>query len=135
MAKDTLLKEPWLKWSIEIQSIAQNGLAYVRDEYDRERYERLRDIAAEMLSYQRDISKETEKSLFCCNEGYQTPKIDRRASIFQDERIPLLVQEKNGTWSLPGGCVGVGRIQYDQRSERSSRVKCKTSKNHCPSRS
>ena len=106
MAKNTLLKEPWLKWAIEIQSIAQNGLAYVRDEYDRERYEQLRDIAAEMLSYQSDIPKETVKSLFCCDEGYQTPKIDTRAAIFQDGKI-LLVQEKNGTWSLPGGWVDV----------------------------
>lgn len=106
MAKDTLLKEPWLKWAIEIQSIAQNGLAYVRDEYDRERYEQLRDIAAEMLSYKSEIPKETIESLFCCDEGYQTPKIDTRAAVFQDGKI-LLVQEKNGTWSLPGGWVDV----------------------------
>lgn len=35
---------------------------------------------------------------------YQTPKIDSRAAIFQDNKI-LLVKEKDGTWSLPGGWV------------------------------
>ncbi len=34
---DTLLKEPWLKWAIDIQSIAQCGLSYAKDAYDIER--------------------------------------------------------------------------------------------------
>ena len=39
----------------------------------------------------------------CCGDvGYQTPKVDTRAAIFQDGKI-LLVQEKNGAWALPGG--------------------------------
>ncbi|MFQ9122492.1 MAG: NUDIX hydrolase N-terminal domain-containing protein [Haemophilus parainfluenzae] len=46
---DSLLTEPWLSWAIEIQSIAQNGLTYCKNIYDIERYERLRDLSAEML--------------------------------------------------------------------------------------
>ena len=41
--------EKWLKWAIEIQSIAQAGLTYTSNAYDVERYERLREISAEML--------------------------------------------------------------------------------------
>lgn len=104
--KNTFLTEPWLKWVIDIQSIAQNGLAYAKDVYDAERYEQLRDIAAEMLSYQTEIPKEKVKSLFCNETGYQTPKLDSRGAVFQDDKI-LLVHEKNGTWSLPGGWVDV----------------------------
>lgn len=104
--KNTFLTEPWLKWAIDIQSIAQNGLAYAKDVYDAERYEQLRDIAAEMLSYQTEIPKEKVKSLFCNETGYQTPKLDSRGAVFQDDKI-LLVHEKNGTWSLPGGWVDV----------------------------
>ena len=37
--------EKWLKWAIEIQSLAQTGLTYTKDVYDRERYERLREIS------------------------------------------------------------------------------------------
>ena len=101
-----LLTEPWLTWAIEIQSIAQNGLAYCKNIYDIERYERLRDIAAEMLSYKTDITVEKVKSLFCHEQGYQTPKIDSRAAIFKHDKI-LLVQENDGLWSLPGGWVDV----------------------------
>ena len=103
---DVFLKEPWLKWAIGIQSIAQCGLAYTKDMYDKERYEQLRNIAVEMLSYKTDISVDKIKTLFCNESGYQTPKLDTRAVIFEDEKI-LLVREKNGLWSLPGGWVDV----------------------------
>ncbi len=103
---NTFLKEPWLKWAIEIQSIAQCGLTYTKDAYDIERYEQLRNISAEMLSYKADIPVEKIKSLFCNEEGYQTPKLDTRAAIFKEGKI-LLVHEKSGKWSLPGGWVDV----------------------------
>lgn len=103
---NNFLKEPWLKWAMEIQSIAQIGLTYTKDEYDKERYEQLRNIASEMLSYKTDIPVDKVKNLFCNEEGYQTPKLDTRAAIFKDDKI-LLVHEKNGFWSLPGGWVDV----------------------------
>lgn len=100
------LKEPWLNWAIEIQSIAQCGLTYAKDVYDIERYEQLRNISAEMLSYKADIPVDKIKTLFCNEEGYQTPKLDTRAAIFKEGKI-LLVHEKGGEWSLPGGWVDV----------------------------
>ena len=96
----------WLQWAIELQSIAQAGLFYGNDVYDKERYERVREIAAEMVSYQSEIPVEKVKDLFCSESGYQTPKLDTRAAIFQNDKI-LLVKENNGTWSLPGGWVDV----------------------------
>ena len=98
--------EKWLQWAIKLQSLAQAGLTYGKDVYDKERYERIREISAEMLSYKTDISIEKVKDLFCNEHGYQTPKLDTRAAIFSDEKI-LLVKEKNGKWSLPGGWVDV----------------------------
>ena len=96
--------EIWLQWAVELQSIAQNGLTYCRDIYDRERYERIREIAAEMIAHKSEISPEKVRELFCNETGYQTPKLDTRAAIFRDDRI-LLVKETDGTWSLPGGWV------------------------------
>ena len=93
--------EKWIKWSMEIQSLAQSGLAYTDNVYDIERYERLREISAEMLAEKTDLSIEKVKDLFCNETGYQTPKIDTRAVIFKDNKI-LLVHENNTTWSLPG---------------------------------
>ena len=98
--------EKWLKWAIEIQSLAQSGLAYTNNVYDIERYERLREISAEMLAEKTNLSIEKVKGLFCNETGYQTPKIDTRAAIFKDNKI-LLTHENNGTWSLPGGWCDV----------------------------
>ena len=98
--------EKWLQWAAELQSIAQAGLFYGKDPFDRERYQRIREIAAEMISFKTEIPLEKVKDLFCCEQGYQTPKLDTRAAIFKEDKI-LLVREKNGTWSLPGGWVDV----------------------------
>ena len=101
-----LCMEKWLKWAIEIQSLAQAGLTYTDNVYDIERYERLREIAAEIIEEKSNISLEKVKDLFCNENGYQTPKIDTRAAIFKDDKI-LLTHENNGTWSLPGGWCDV----------------------------
>ena len=98
--------EKWLKWAIEIQSLAQAGLTYTENAYDIERYERLREISAEMIAEKNNISLGKVKDLFCNETGYQTPKIDTRAAIFKDDKI-LLTHENNGTWSLPGGWCDV----------------------------
>ena len=96
----------WLKWAIEIQSLSQTGLSYCNNVFDKERYERLREISAEIMAYKTDIPIDTVKDLFCGDSGYPTPKLDTRAAVFNDDKI-LLVHENNGTWSLPGGWVDV----------------------------
>ena len=98
--------ERWLQWAIELQSLAQAGLTYGKDVYDKARYERIREISAEIMSHMSDIPTETVKNLFCNETGYQTPKLDTRAAIFKEDKI-LLVCENNGNWSLPGGWCDV----------------------------
>lgn len=100
------MNKKWLDWAVELQSIAQAGLFYTKDNFDKERYEKIRMIAADMIHTQTDIPLEKVKDLFCNEVGYQTPKLDTRAAIFKDDKI-LLVKENNGTWSLPGGWVDV----------------------------
>lgn len=103
---ETRRTSPWLDWAVELQAMGQAGLTYSEDPFDRERFQRLRDIAAEMLSYKTELPLETVKDLFCRETGYQTPKLDTRAAIIQDGKI-LLVRENTGKWSLPGGWVDV----------------------------
>lgn len=98
--------ERWLQWAVELQSLAQAGLTYGRDAYDRERYERIREISAEIIAHMAEIPLEKAKDLFCNESGYQTPKLDTRAAIFQEGKI-LLVRENDGRWSLPGGWCDV----------------------------
>ena len=94
----------WLDWAKELQFIAQSALAYCKDSFDIERFQRIREISAEILSTYSGLSVEKVKGLFCNENGFQTPKLDTRAAIFDDDKI-LLVHETNGTWSLPGGWV------------------------------
>ena len=96
----------WIDLIVELQGLAQAGLTYGKDVYDKERYERIRDISAEMMAELSGVPVEKVKDLFCNETGYQTPKIDTRAAIFEEGKI-LLVHENNGTWSLPGGWCDV----------------------------
>ena len=89
-------KDQWLHWIEEIQSIAQAGLTYGKDRFDIERYQRLRDIAASMMTQRANLPLEQVKNLFCAESGYQTPKVDVRAAVFSMERI-LLIRERDGT--------------------------------------
>ncbi len=91
-----------LNWAAELQSLAQAGLFYSKDKFDLERFQRIREISAEMVALKSELSFEKVKDIFCCEEGYQTPKVDTRAAIFKDEKI-LLVQENDGRWAMPGG--------------------------------
>ena len=88
------MKEQWLEWAIELQSLAQAGLTYGKDIFDRERYERIREISAEIMAYKTDIPVQKVKDLFCNETGYQTPKLDTRAAIFQNGKILLRRSKK-----------------------------------------
>lgn len=96
----------WLKWAIELQFISQAGITYTKDPFDLERFERVREISAEIMSLKSGWNLDRVKDVFCNETGFQTPKLDTRAAIFKDNKI-LLVKERNGTWSLPGGWVDV----------------------------
>ena len=94
-----------LDWARRLQAIAQSGVAYPQThDYDRERYEQVRQIAAEMLASDGEVT--TVNALFSLEAGHATPKLDVRGVVFRGDEI-LLVRE-NGAWSLPGGWVDVG---------------------------
>lgn len=96
------MKDQIVEWAKEIQSLAQAGLFYGKDVFDQERYQRIREIAAEMMAARTGIPLEKITCLFCGDVGYQTPKVDTRAAIFSEGKI-LLVCENSGKWSMPGG--------------------------------
>ncbi len=106
----------WISWIVELQDLSQCALAYCRDKYDIERFERIRQISAEMAARISDQPLEEIKAAFCAGTGYQTPKMDTRSAVFRDGKL-LLVQEADGSWALPGGW-----IDYDQMI-RSNAVK------------
>lgn len=105
-------KDKWLEWAVRLQALAQTGLAYGRDVYDIERFEEIRQIAPLLWVEPSGQPIEVVQELFCKESGYQTPKLDTRAAIFQGDKI-LLVQENDGLWSLPGGWCDVDQSVGD----------------------
>ncbi len=104
------MAEPdWLAWTRELQAIAQTGLAFVRDPYDRERYERLRALTSEMMAGGTDAQAEHIAALFAGETGYATPKVDVRGAAFDEHGKILLVREvaDGGRWTLPGGWADI----------------------------
>jgi ADP-ribose pyrophosphatase YjhB (NUDIX family) len=98
----------WIEWAKELQAISQTGLHYATGQFDQERYQRLREISAEILANHSNISVEQFLEFNAVEFGYATPKVDVRGVVFQDSKI-LLVRETadNGRWTLPGGWADV----------------------------
>ena len=97
----------WLDYAKRLQAIAQSGLAYCKNEYDRKRFEKIREISVEIMSQYTEISEEKIKNLFANEAGYQTPKIDVRAAIFKAGEILLIKEKIDGLWALPGGWADI----------------------------
>lgn len=94
----------WLDWARELQFIGQAGVTYSPDPFDQERFARIREIAAEIMQAGTGMDIHRITDLFCSETGFQTPKLDTRAAIFDGDQI-LMVQERDGLWALPGGWV------------------------------
>ena len=98
----------WLGWAQQLQAIAQTGLNYAQDPFDVERYEHIREIAAEMAASFSDADVDSMRALFAGETGHATPKVDVRGIVFRNDAV-LLVRERNeGLWTLPGGWADIG---------------------------
>lgn len=97
----------WLTWSRQLMAIAQNGMTYAENSFDRERYEQVRQVAAEMLAEQSDTDFRKVLDLFSGEVGYATPKVDVRGVVFRDDQILLVKEREDGRWTLPGGWADV----------------------------
>ena len=94
----------------ELRAMAQTGLCYDADDYQRERYGRILQLSNEMLEMVSGLPIEDISGSFDLLKEYATPKLDVRAVVFNDKREILLSQEKcDGCWALPGGWSDVGQ--------------------------
>lgn len=96
-------------WTLgrKLQALAQTGLTFAANDYDRERYQAISVISAELMSLQCDTPIETFRQLFRQQDGYATPKVDVRAAAFRDGKILLVQEASDGQWTLPGGWADV----------------------------
>jgi ADP-ribose pyrophosphatase YjhB (NUDIX family) len=96
-----------LDWARKVQAIAQTGLAFTHDPFDRDRYTQLTELVASILSSELDIPLARAKGFWEGEEGYATPKVDVRGGIFEGDRVLLVRERSDGKWTLPGGWVDV----------------------------
>jgi ADP-ribose pyrophosphatase YjhB (NUDIX family) len=101
------MKLKWLEWVTEMQSIAQAGLTFCENQYDRDRYMKLRALAVDILHEYTGLTHEKITNLFASENGYQTPKVDIRSAVFNGDRILMAKEKIDGRWSLPGGWADV----------------------------
>ena len=98
-----------LAWARHLQAISQNGLNYAENDYDRDRYTLIRQIAAEMLATTDPaVTPQYLVGFFSRETGHATPKVDVRTAVFRDDRILLVREISDGGWTLPGGWSDVG---------------------------
>jgi len=104
------MSEPsWLVVSRELRAIAQIGLTFSKDAFDRQRFERIRDLAARLTAVGSGEDDARILDLFRGDTGYATPKVDVRGAVFRDGRILLVREISDGRWTLPGGWADVNQ--------------------------
>ena len=101
------MENKWLLWATELQAIAQAGLAFSQDKYDLERFQKVRDIAISIVHEHTGVSYEKVRDLFASETGYQTPKVDIRSAIIENNKILRVREKADGAWSLPGGYADI----------------------------
>jgi len=100
----------WLEWAREIQSLSQTGLTFSGCDYETQRYQRLMEIAAEIVQDYTALAKETLLQGFLAQPGYATPKVDVRGAVVRDGKILLVQERSDGRWAMPGGWADVGEL-------------------------
>jgi ADP-ribose pyrophosphatase YjhB (NUDIX family) len=104
------MDEPqWLRIARELRAIAQTGLTFTADRFDRQRYERVRELAASMLAQGSGEQFEVIIEILREGWGYATPKVDVRGAAFVDGRVLLVREISDGHWTLPGGWADVNQ--------------------------
>ena len=104
------MDEPqWLRIARELRAIAQTGLAFTADRFDRQRYDRVRELAASMLARGSGENYGVIIDILRRDSGYATPKVDVRGAAFVDGRVLLVREISDGKWTLPGGWADVNQ--------------------------
>lgn len=97
-----------LAWVQRLQTITQAGLTYARDPYDRQRYEQLQELAAEIAASIAPQADAPWLETIRAEKGYATPKLDVRAVVEQNGKLLFMRESHDQLWSLPGGWADIG---------------------------
>jgi len=108
-----------VRWSETLAAIARTGMGFTQSLYEKERYEEVLKVAADIKSASDDAVETRREQDHFVQEwmesvgegipGYVTPKIAVGAIVGNDNGEILLVQRKDsGVWLYPTGWADVG---------------------------
>ena len=107
------------RWSETLSAIARTGLAFTQSLYERERYEEVLHVAADIKAALDEAGESRRERGHYVQEwldnigegipGYVTPKVSVGAIVGNDEGELLLVKRPmSGVWLFPSGWADVG---------------------------
>ncbi|HTO07589.1 MAG TPA: NUDIX hydrolase N-terminal domain-containing protein [Myxococcota bacterium] len=92
-----------------IRALASTGLHFTEGPFDRERYQALLELAAQLAAHGTgEDAAALERVFRASDDGYVTPKLDVRLALFRGDQVLLVRERMDGRWALPGGYVDVG---------------------------
>jgi ADP-ribose pyrophosphatase YjhB (NUDIX family) len=113
-----------------LHALSRTGLHFCRDEYDRERYDAIEGIAAELLAGIAALDPAQLRTVWAREDGYVTPKVEVRGAVFRaaDGKVLLVRETVDGLWTLPGGWAEVndspsGAVRREIEQESGFRVR------------
>jgi ADP-ribose pyrophosphatase YjhB (NUDIX family) len=96
------------RWFTSLRAIAQYGLTYSKDPYDRERFEQVAAIGTEIAVRLTGETEPRVQQALQLESGPPSPKLDVRAAVFHGDTILMVREASDGLWSLPGGWIDIG---------------------------
>lgn len=100
----------WLKWARELQALSQIGLTFSKNEHEVKNFQRLAEIAAEMVQARTGYDSAELLERFAAQPGYATAKIDVRGAVVREGKILLVQERTDQRWCMPGGWADVGEV-------------------------
>ncbi|MGB5498668.1 MAG: NUDIX hydrolase N-terminal domain-containing protein [Maribacter sp.] len=92
-----------------IKALADTGLVFIQDEFDRERYEEIRELSLKLLAHLGNQPLSVLRDFFLPEKDYPTVKVDVRGFVLNEANEILMAKEGiDGKWTIPGGWADVG---------------------------
>ena len=92
----------------ELRALANAGLHYAENDYDRDRYERILRVSARLIAAADERDEAEVLAEFQDNLLHLSPLLGSSAAVYQDGKVLLGKRVDNGLWDLCGGFVEVG---------------------------
>lgn len=92
----------------ELRAIANAGLHWGENGYDKERYERVLKTSARLLAAVENGSEAEIYAQYTGNLLHLSPLLCVEAALFREDRILLIQRSDDHTWAMPGGLLEVG---------------------------